>query len=114
MLGLLLIYFIGKYFYNLAEEHHKSKWGYAILGVVSYYLGTILAGIAFAIIFELWGSTSIDQMSEIALNFMALPFGILMCVGLYYFLKKRWEKSIHIEADIIDEIGASESQTPEL
>ena len=34
MLGLLLIYFIGKYFYDLAAEFEKNKWLYAILGVV--------------------------------------------------------------------------------
>ena len=34
MLGLVLLYWIGKYFYKLAEEYDKSKWGFAILGLV--------------------------------------------------------------------------------
>ena len=37
MLGLLLIYWIGKKYYELATEHNRSPWGYAILGVFVYY-----------------------------------------------------------------------------
>jgi hypothetical protein len=35
MLGLILIYFVGKAFYDLAGLHGKSQWGFAILGIVS-------------------------------------------------------------------------------
>jgi len=38
MLGLILIYFIWKYYSDLAIEHNKSKWGYGILCIVTSYL----------------------------------------------------------------------------
>ncbi len=44
MLGLFLLYFIGKIFYQLAEAHNKNKWVFAILGVIAYYAGTFLGG----------------------------------------------------------------------
>jgi hypothetical protein len=47
MLGLVFIYFIGRYYYKLAENHNRSKWGFAVLGVATYYGGTFAAG-AFA------------------------------------------------------------------
>ena len=44
MLGFILLYWIGKYFYKLAEKYQKSEWGYALLGIGSYYGGILLAG----------------------------------------------------------------------
>jgi len=37
MFGIILIYWVGKYFYQLAIEFNKSKWGYAVLGLATYY-----------------------------------------------------------------------------
>ena len=45
MLGLLLLYWIGKYFYKLAEAYDKSKWGFTILGIVVYYAGIVVLGL---------------------------------------------------------------------
>ncbi len=35
MIELVLIFFVGKAFYDLAGRHKKHQWGFAILG--SYY-----------------------------------------------------------------------------
>lgn len=105
MLGLFLLYFIGKNFYNLAADHGRSEWGFAILGVVAYYVGTFIGGIVLVIAFELLSSTSIESMSDMAIGFMALPFGILSCVGLHYLLKGIWTKKPGFDPSIIDEIG---------
>ena len=45
MLGLILIYFIGKRFQDLAKTYDNHKWGFAIAGVATYYIGTFIAGI---------------------------------------------------------------------
>ncbi|GAB5400405.1 MAG: hypothetical protein Aureis2KO_19900 [Aureisphaera sp.] len=107
MLGLVLIYFIGKNFYTLAEKHNRSKWGFAVLGVVSYYAGAFIFGILLGIYIELWGSMSIDDYSDLALGFMAMPFGILTCIGLYQILKRIWKKETKVDEDLIDDIGKS-------
>lgn len=104
MLGLFLIYFIGKKFYDLAAKYNKHQWGFAIAGVASYYAGTFIAGILIAIYLELWGSTSIEDMNDLTLNFMALPFGVLACFGLYKLLERSWErKPTQSDSDILDE-----------
>ena len=104
MLGLILIYFIGKKFYDLAQEFGKSAWGFAILGVVIYYVGTFIAGIVIALGYEI-SNTSIDGMSDLALGFIALPFGVLSCVGLYYYLRNIWQKNKEANKPNIEEIG---------
>lgn len=89
MLGLFLIYFLGKSFYTLAKEYGQKTWKYAILGVVSYYAGTFIAGIFLVILIELFYAGGIETFNEYLLNFIALPFGILSAFLMYKFLEKR-------------------------
>ena len=104
MIGLLLIYYIGKQFYELAGENNKSKWGFAILGIVSYYAGTFIAGIVMALIYEIGMSKSIDDINDVVLGLIALPFGVLACWGLYKVLKSQWSKQSTFSAseEILD------------
>ena len=103
MLGILLIYLVGRKFYDLAGNHNKHQWGYAILGVFSYYVGTFIAGIVIALYLEFFGSTSIDEINEFVLSLIAIPFGLLACWVTYLLLEKNWEKkTVHDNTDILD------------
>ncbi|MCK7589955.1 hypothetical protein M0G43_05155 [Subsaxibacter sp. CAU 1640] len=104
MLGILLIYFIGKYFYKLAEEFNKNKWLFAILGVVVYYVGTFIGGILIGILDEIVG-IGFDWDNNLALGLIALPFGIAAAYLFHYLLKANWEKSVVIVEDEIQDIG---------
>ena len=104
MLGLILLYWIGKYFYKLAEEYDKSKWGFAIIGIVTYYAGIFMFGFITGIVIELTAPGAIDSINETLLGLMMLPFGILSCYLLYKYLDKTWEKSLPI--DEIEDIGS--------
>lgn len=101
MLGLVLIYFVGKAFYDLAIEHEKKGWGYAILGVASYYLSLFIFAFAIAIISEYNGW---NEMSDLGLTLVSIPFGVLMCFLTYRLLKRRFEKepSIEYHDDLLD------------
>lgn len=90
MIGLVLIYFIGKAFYDLASRFNQSKWGFAILGIVSYYLGLLLGGFSIGILYEIFSPGEIENVSEPLLGAMAIPAGALACWGLYKFLEKKW------------------------
>jgi uncharacterized membrane protein HdeD (DUF308 family) len=105
MLGLILIYFIGKKFYQLADKYDKNKWGHAISGVITYYAGAFVFGMLIGVAIELWGSISVLEMNDMVLGLIAMPFGILSVFGLYVFLKKRYEKNASTMTDSIDDIG---------
>lgn len=92
ILWLFFIYFVGKAFYTLAEKHHKSKWLYAVLGVLSYYGAILLAGVMIGIVLVLFNPALVDSLSDTTVALIALPLGILACWGFYRFLKYRWEK----------------------
>ncbi len=105
MLGLLLLYWIGKYFYKLAEEYHKNLWGFAILGVVVYYGGIFFFGIIAVVMMEIIYPGSIDTFNETLLSLLMIPFGILSSYLLYKYLEKVWKKNRDNTNKLIDEIG---------
>lgn len=92
MLGLFLIYFIGKQFYKLAEEYQKKEWAYAILGVVMYYVGTFMGGIVTAFVYYLMGN-DFEAINDLLLSLMAIPFGLFTCWLTYSLLKRRFMNS---------------------
>ncbi len=101
MLGLLFLYFIWKYYAELAFEYHKHRWGYGLLGIAVYYIGTFLGGIllvAFALMID---SDFVDKTSDTVLGVMALPIGLLSVWGFYKFLKKKWSRA-GINPDSLD------------
>lgn len=105
MLGLVLLYWIGKYFYKLAEEYNKNQWGFAILGVVVYYGGILLFSVIIGVILEVFFPGVLDTFDETLFGFLMLPFGILSCYLLYKYLEKSWEKNKPNPNKLIDEIG---------
>ena len=92
MIGLILLYFVGKAFYDLASLHNRSKWGFAILGVLSYYVGIFIGGMIIGLVIEFGFSMSIDDVNETLMGFMALPIGVLACWGFYKLLEKSWSR----------------------
>ena len=103
MIGLILIYFLAKPFYQLAEEHKKNKWVFAILAIITYYAGAFVGGLVLGLILELSGVSIFDNFSDIQLGLIALPFGLLSCFGLYKFLEKKWKKTAFENLEILDD-----------
>ncbi len=103
MFGIIFIYFIGKYFYDLAIRFDKKKWTYAILGVISYYGGSFLSLIIITIIFELSNPGYLDTMDDRVFSLFGIPFGLITCVILHKILKKKWSsKPNKSRIDILD------------
>jgi hypothetical protein len=109
MLGLVLIYSIGKYYYNLAALHEKNKWLFAIIGVASYYAGTFISGIALGIVL-LGFETSVDELNRVVLALIALPFGIGTTLLVYHLLKKNWQKNKKADLEMMEQIGTEMAQ----
>ncbi|HYG40715.1 MAG TPA: hypothetical protein VD908_18950 [Cytophagales bacterium] len=102
MIGILLLYFIGKAFFTLKEQSKKGKWGYAVLGIVTYFLGSMLGGVAVVLAMEVWEPGSTDAISERLLEIIALPFGLLACWLLYKQLKKQQTKPHFDKGEVLD------------
>ena len=104
MLGILLLYFIAKPFYKMAERHDKNKWLFAICSVLIYYLGSFIGGALIAVVSQFGFNYPIDQMEDILIGVMAMPFGLLAAWGFFKYLERKWENDLGYEQqDILDE-----------
>lgn len=101
---MLLLYFIAKPFYKLAEETDKNKWLYAILSIVVFYAGVFIGGIALTITLEIIFKYSEKEIDDTVMGICALPFGILSAWLLYKLIDKKWKaKTDYTYSDILDE-----------
>ena len=92
MLSFLLLYWIGKYFYKLAEEYNKNKWLFTILGIVVYYSGTFVFGFIVGAILETISPGFIDNINEYLYGILMVPFGLISCYLFYDYLKRSWRR----------------------
>lgn len=90
MLGLLLLYFLGKYFYDLALQYQKNPWKYAVLGILCYYLGMALGAFFIMLMVEWTNPGTSHRINDLALGLISIPFGLLMVKLTYVYLQKRF------------------------
>ena len=108
ILGILFIILIGQNFYILAQKHKKSKWGYAILGVVTYYGSTFFYGIIYSIFYLMRNPNSFEEaLDSWTLRLTTVAIGLLTTYILFYLLKRSWSKNQKEEEKSvnIDDIG---------
>lgn len=92
MLELVFVYFVGRGLYNLSEEFEKSKWLFAILGVVIYYIGIVVSVFIIAAALEFNNPGFITEDNNKWIGLFGVPFGLLAAWGFYAILKHRWRK----------------------
>lgn len=96
MLSFLLIYFVYKYFRDLARKYKaKQEWKYSLTGVLSYFGFQFLFVFIWAII-EVINNPNYDFENNNSINsgvgFIALLFSLLMLYFLHKYLEKRLQK----------------------
>ena len=87
MLGILFIYMIGRPFFDLAQKYNKNEWGYAILGVVMYYIGTFIGGMAIGLGCYF---LDIEDTNDLWLTLLVIPLGFFASWLTYTSLKNKW------------------------
>lgn len=110
MLGLLLIYFIGKRFYDLSEQYGKNKWMYAILSVVTFYGSMFVFGLLLGLLDLLFGWGVDWDKNSIMINLLGIPIGLLAVWIFYTLLEKNWKKAVAPIKDEINMIGRTEEK----
>lgn len=86
MLGILFIYIVGNQFYALARANEKNKWLFAILGIISFYAGSIIFVLGITI-FRIKFLLRLDGFEFAALS---IVLGGITCRGTYKYLQNRW------------------------
>tara|TARA_B100000508_G_scaffold55003_3_gene42737 strand:+ start:116395 stop:116703 length:309 start_codon:yes stop_codon:yes gene_type:complete len=101
MLGIVFIYFLGRSYFRLADEHNRSKWLWGVLGVVFFYALQVLLGLIIGLTAYRW-----SMYNEVALNFIGIGFGLLGSIGIYHLLKYNWSKNkiVNTDSEILDDL----------
>ena len=102
MIGLVLIYWIGKKFSELAKSFGRKPVWPVIIGIVFYFLGQFVLGLIIGVYYELQ-EPGFKQFDDMVVNLIGIPFGLLACWGTYMFLEKKWRGSTVSEYDILDD-----------
>lgn len=104
MLGLLLIYFVGRAFYRLAETHKRSKWLFAILGVLTYYVTQFVFALA-VFSYMVANNGELTSGTELSVTLISILVGAAGVGLFYYLLKRAWEKNPKMNDDeLLDQL----------
>lgn len=103
ILFLLVLYFIWKYYTELAIKYKKNKWGYFLVGVASYFGGSLILGLILGVIVGLTDSNFLEETDEKLLGIISFPINLGSVWSVYQILKKRWEKGrLNSDNDSLD------------
>ena len=90
MLGLLILYFLAKPFYKLAERYDRSPIGYAVLAIFLYYVVIFGSSLIGGVVMELSSPGMVDTINESLLGLLFIPFGLVFLFFFYGYLEKRF------------------------
>lgn len=106
MLGYVLLYFLGRAWFKLAEKHGRSKWGWAVSNVLGFLAFQVLMGVGLAVVLELQGTDAEAYIGENELM-VTLIAGVLtwaIAIGVYFLVKRRWEDQAYATPDLPQDI----------
>ena len=101
MIGLILLYFVGTWFYRLAEEFGKSKAGYLVLGITCYYGSASMVSNFMRLAMPEFVTIS-DLTLKLILNVSTFPVAVIVCWGLASALRSVWSKADSLDDKILD------------
>jgi hypothetical protein len=100
-LSYIFIFYIGFYFYRLAENHKRNKWLFAFVGIATYLTGLIIYPLSKRILY----SEENHNFDLIAVSSKSFLIGVLSVFFLFQLLSFIWSRKKVLEKEDIDKIG---------
>lgn len=97
----IFLFYVGFYFYRLAENHKRNKWIYGVLGIVTYIIGANI----YPVFLYFIDSEYIDDYDLTSIAFKSFLIGIISVFVLFQVLSFVWNKKEEIDKREIDKIG---------
>ena len=101
MLGILILFGIGSFFYKYAQKNDLNKILWPIIGLGSYFLAQAIAGV----IIGISSPNMLDDTATITIIGLVTGFvGVLISGGIMYAVaNKKSQEKIDINSDLIDD-----------
>lgn len=103
VLGYIFIFYIGFYFYRLAENHKRNKWLFGIVGIVTFLIGLL----SYPLIIRILYSEENHNFDLIFISFKSFLIGLLSVLFLFQLLNFIWSRKKVSKKGDIDKIGKS-------
>lgn len=102
ILSYIFLFYVGFYFYRLAENHKKNKWIFAIIGIGSYFLALVI----YPFYLRLFDPEEIQNPANIVLvSVKSLTIALISIFILFQVLSFVWNKKKKINKEEINTIG---------
>jgi hypothetical protein len=102
MLGYIFIFYIGFYFYRLAENHKKNKWLFGIVGIITFVFGNFM----YVLYANFFLEQDINEFNILSVSFKSFSSGVLSIFILFHLLNFIWSRKKVIREEEIDKIGS--------
>ncbi|MGL4632595.1 MAG: hypothetical protein ACRCVT_15435 [Leadbetterella sp.] len=106
MLGILLLYHLGRAFSNLAKEYDKKPWVWVVISLLVYFGSQLLTGVMIGVFAPEYFPTP-RSSDNIVFNLIGILIGLLFYYILYKICSYKWSK----ELDTMSIIDESEIET---
>ncbi|QTE23631.1 hypothetical protein [Polaribacter cellanae] len=101
ILGYIFIFYVGFYFYRLAENHNKNKWLFGFLGVAIYFSGLLI----YPLYVRFFYVEEINETSLIFISFKSFVIGFVFILVSFQLLSIFWSRKKKIDKKEIEKIG---------
>ena len=101
IIGCIFLFYLGFYFYRLAENHKKNRWAFAILGLVTFFFGYLMYILYYRIfIFE-----GVDNFTYSEISFKSFVSGFVLSFVVFQISNFIWNRKSRKNNTELDNIG---------
>lgn len=97
----IFLFYVGFYFYRLAENHKKNKWVFAILGLITFFFGNFL----YVLYFRLFNGEDVDELTFPKVGEKSFLLGFIFAFILFQILSTVWNSKKRKRNNEVDKIG---------
>ncbi|MCR9174275.1 MAG: hypothetical protein NXI10_17390 [bacterium] len=105
MIQILILFFLGRWLYQLAKKHKKpNPLLYGLFAILIYIGVAFVLGFILGVILVLMGRDVVfSKGEELLLTLALLPFSIGGVALFHYLLKRKWSREIPSGDGLLDE-----------
>lgn len=100
-LGYIFLFYVGFYFYRLAEIHQKNKWVYGFLGIVLFIIGCL----SYVLYCRFLSTEAVLVENLLSIGLKAFLSGVILVVLIFKILGYVWNRKKRVQKEDIDKIG---------
>lgn len=104
-LSYIFLFYVGFYFYRLAENHNKNKWIFGVLGILFF----IMVYVAFLLFSRFSNTHEFNVENLISISMKAFSIGFIGVVFFFQVLSFVWSRKKKLNTNIINKIGSNKN-----